>query len=842
MRVVDSSLRSGQGRPSGTATFLLPRRLTSFIGREAELEAASRLLTRVRLLTLTGPGGTGKTRLALHLADAVLDQYADGACFVELASVVEPSLVPTVTIQALDLPETPGRPPIETLKEFLREKHLLLVLDNFEHLLAAGTYLTELLATCAGVTLLVTSRIPLRVSGEQELPVAPLALAAADLRMLSSADRLASVGDAEAVRLFVDRAQAVTPSFTLTEQNASAVAELCRRLDGLPLAIELAAARARLLTPEEIVARLDRAANRSVERMLASGDRERPADAERTEAGRVSPLRFLSAGARDVPARHQTLRDTIAWSYDLLTPDEQALFRRLAIFVGGCTLDAIEAIGSAEVVDRRWALTPDEVLDGVESLIAKSLLRRLDGTAGSRFSMLETIREYGLEQLEQQGELLALRRWHVRYFLALAERAEPALRGPEQVAWMDSLEAEHDNMRAALEWSLGDASAVETTLRLASSLVWFWTGRTHIGEGRRWHERALARAGGSAAARLKALNGVAWLVHFQRDLPAAEQYLREALVLARELGDTWATAWTLQALGRTAYYGGDSPRARALGEESLAVARDLGDDWLTGWVYQLLGLAAYIAGDLTTARVHFESSVAIRRPLGSQEGLGVCLGALGLIALAEGDDLRALQLSREALIAVRQVFRIGVHNMMANFVALAARFGQPHRAVRLAGASARIGTIIAMTLIPMNQRPYDEALAEVHRELDDAAFALAWSEGQALSIDEAIAEALAVEAPSFKAPSQAVTAMASGRRSAIDLTAREAEVLRLIVAGKTTREIAYELSVSTTTVERHITHLYGKIGARGRADATAYALQHGVVAHRDQEHGGSPPP
>jgi non-specific serine/threonine protein kinase len=544
-----------------------------------------------------------------------------------------------------------------------------------------------------------------------------------------------------------------------------------------------------------------------------------------------------------VPARHQTLRDTIAWSYDLLSPDEQVLFRRLAIFVGGCTLDAAVAVGTADVGDRRWSLTPDEVLDGVESLIAKNLVRRLEGATGSRFSPLETIREYGLEQLEQQSELLSLRRWHVLYFLALAERAEPALRGHEQAAWMDRLEAEHDNMRAALEWSLADASAVEATLRLASSLAWFWTGRTHLGEGRRWLERSLARDGGSAAARLKALNGVAWIAHFQRDRPAAEQFLGEALALARELGDTWATAWALQTLGRTAYYAGDAVRARALGEESLALARDLGDDWLTGWIFQLLGLAAYIAGDLATARAHFESSVAIRRPIGAQEGLGVCLQVLGIIASADGDDLRALQLSREGLIAVQQVFRIAVHNGMSNFVALAARFGQLRQAIRLAGASDRIGRIISMTMIPLNQRLYDEALAEVRRQLDDAAFAEAWAEGQALSLDEAVAEALAVEAPSGETPG-AGRVDATGRtdrRSSLDLTEREAAVLRLIVAGKTTREIALALSVSPNTVERHITHLYGKIGARGRADATVYALEHGLTPSPEHGDGGNPP-
>jgi non-specific serine/threonine protein kinase len=810
----------------------LPAQLTSFVGREADLDAATRLLAGVRLLTLTGPGGTGKTRLALQLADRVLDQYPDGACFVPLASIANADLVLTVALEALRLPDARDRPPIEILKDVLHAKQMLLVFDNFEHVLEAGPRLTELLAACPSLTILVTSRIPLRVSGEQEILIAPLALPVHGRRSASAAGLLPAVLASEAVRLFVERARAVAPAFGLAEANAGAVAELCWRLDGLPLAIELAAARTRLLTPEEMVARLSRAALQTSDAPLNAGDQP-PSAGLPGDPGRISPLRFLSAGARDVPARHRTLRDTIAWSYDLLTPNEQALFRRLAVFVGGWTLDAAEAVGAAEVGDRRWALAPDEVLDGVESLIAKSLLRRVEGAAGVRVTMLETIREYGLEQLEGQGELLTLRRWHVRYFLALAERAEPDLRGSEQVAWLNRLEAEHDNMRAALEWGLADSLDTDAALRLAGSLSWFWVSRGHISEGRRWLDRALVRPGESPPARLKALYGIGWLAHFQRDRGVADRYLGEALSLARALDDVWSTAWTLHILGRAAYFQGDSVGAKSRGEESLVVAQAIGDAWLIAWGLHLLGLAAHIAADYARARSHYEASLVLRRQLGCSDGIGLCLSLLSMLAIVEGDNARALQLGREGLIAVRQAFRITVHNVMSNFAALAARFGQPWRAVRLAGAGARIGTTIAVALIPISQRMLDEALAVARRELDGDAYARAWREGQLLSLDEAIAEALAVDAPPAGRPDPAAASAAPRPRGSLDLTEREIEVLRLIVAGRTTREIARALAVSSTTVERHITHLYGKTGARGRADATVYALEHGIAPASD---------
>jgi non-specific serine/threonine protein kinase len=860
-----------EGRPRRPHN--LPGQLTSFIGREAELAVAVELLGHARLVTLTGPGGTGKTRFALQLAVTLLDRFQDGAFFVPLAPVFDPDLVIPTTSQALGVPDTRGRPPLESLKEFLREKRVLLVLDNVEHLLAAGPRLTELLAACPTVTLLVTSRVALRVSGEQELPVAPLALPDLDRQTPRRAPLVETVGRSEAVRLFVERARAVTPGFALTEENAAAVAELCRRLDGLPLAIELAAARSRLLTPASMLALL--AGRPTDARVTTAGSDpagagapalgaaagaapERAAAAGAGPAGvtEVSPLRFLTAGARDVPARHQTLRDTIGWSYDLLTPAEQALFRRLSIFVGGCTLDAAEAIGLADIGDRRWALAPDEVLDGVESLIAKSLLRRLDEPpagrrAGSaerwgqaavepRFTMLETIREYGLERSAQAGELLALRRWHAGYFLELAEQAEPRQRGPEQAAWLDRLEAEHDNLRASMEWSLADPADDQVALRIAGALAAFWVCRGHVTEGRRWLDRALACPGGPPAARLRASHGAGRLAHFQRAAPAARGQLEAALALARELGDSWALAWTLHLLGRVAYFDGDAATARRLGEESLAVAREIGDDWLAGWALHLLALAAHIAAEYPRARELYEASIAVRRPLGYPEGIGICKNLLGMVTYSEGDYVGALQLIRDSLAALRDVGYYAVPTALATAASIAARLGQPWRGVRLAGATAAFSESIDVVAIPLAEEILGPALDLARRGLGDAAYTTAWSEGRALSLDEAIVEALAIETPAAGRSGPTTEAPAAPMAPAapttpgpsipsIELTAREAAVLRLIAAGRTTREIAGELFVSVATVERHITHLYGKIGARGRADATAYALKHGLV-------------
>ncbi|MFN8634534.1 MAG: LuxR C-terminal-related transcriptional regulator [Chloroflexota bacterium] len=829
----------------------LPSQVTSFIGREAELAVAVELLGQARLVTVTGPGGTGKTRFAARVAARLLDQYDDGAFFVGLAPVFDPDVAVATIGQVMGVPDTRGRPPLESLKDFLREKQLLLVLDNFEQLLDAGPRLVEVLVACPAVRMLVTSRVVLRVTAEQELPLAPLSVPDVAGRV-AAADLLAAVERSEAARLFVERARAIAPDFALTEQNAAVVAELCRRLDGLPLAIELAAARVRLFSPESMLARLAGRADRPAGARHGEGSASPP-------AARSSPLQFLTGGARDLPARQQTLRDTIGWSYDLLTPSEQGLFRRLAIFVGGCTLDAAEAVGTAGIGDRRWEMTADEVLDGVESLIAKSLVRRLDGPAGGsgraagrrvlpstepRYTMLETIREYGLERLQASGELLTLRRWHARHFLALAEQAEPGQRGHEQVAWLRRLDAEHDNLRAALEWGLADVTHDEVALRLSGALAAFWMCRGHVTEGRRWLGRALAEAAGSPAARLKAHHGAGRLAHFQRDSLEAWDQLRTARTLAEELGDTWALAWTLHLLGRVAYFDGDASTARQFAEQSLIAAREIGDDWLAGWAIHLLALAAHIDGDFATARACYEESLAVRRPLGHPEGSGIGLNLLGMLTYAEGDYAGALALIRESLVMLRDVGYYAIPTVLATATSIAARLGQHRRAARLAGATAAFSESVDIVPIPLAEGMLSEALALARRSLGDTTYEAAWLAGRTLSLDEAIDEALADDTAAGAAAPSAPVAVPVEERPPSDhdvppaarsagLTEREAAVLRSIAAGRTTREIAAELFVSVATVERHITNLYGKIGARGRADATAFAIQHGLGEGRE---------
>jgi tetratricopeptide (TPR) repeat protein len=402
------------------------------------------------------------------------------------------------------------------------------------------------------------------------------------------------------VQLFVDRARAVKSSFTLTNDNADVVGEICRRLDGLPLAIELAAARSRWLDPHALLSRLDHR------------------------------LQFLTGGPRDLPARQQTLRSTIAWSYDLLDEYEQGAFRALSVFVGGCTLDAAQTVLTSE----------RDTFDEIDSLVTKSLVRSVAAAPGEvRIGMLETAREFGLEQLAWRSELDVLRSRHARYFLALAEQAEPELWGPAAGMWLRRLEAEHDNVRAALEWglTLGGETGRTIALRLAGALASFWWTRDHFGEGFKWLTRVLERSPGRSAARMKALYGAGWLAHFLHDSSEARVMLEESLSIARELQDDWAVAWVLHVLGRVAYFDGDHVRARDLATQSLALAEQLNDDWLVGWALHLLGLAAHICGDFVTADEFYSRSLTIRQRVGHREAEGILYQLMGIAAQRQAD-------------------------------------------------------------------------------------------------------------------------------------------------------------------------------------------------------------
>jgi predicted ATPase/class 3 adenylate cyclase/DNA-binding CsgD family transcriptional regulator len=789
----------------------LPEQLTSFIGREHELADAAAILAESRLLTLTGPGGTGKTRFAIQLAAETADRYVDGLCFVPLASIVDPDLVIPTIVQALGLPDVQGRPAVEVLADHIGAREFLLVLDNLEQVSTAGAALADLLTRCPGCTLLVTSRVALRVSGERELPVPPLDLPTITGSEPDSTGALEQLARSSAVRLFAERARSVRPDFSLTTENAAAVAQICHRLDGLPLAVELAAARIRIFSPESMLIRLG--GNVGTEETPAVGPLRNAPEA----AGR---LQLLTGGSVDRPDRQRTLRNTIAWSYDLLPAEEQSLFRRLAIFMGGFTLESAEAVVTAPVGNQRWSIGVNEVVDGIESLISKSLIRTMEAHGEPRFTMLETIREYGLERLADEGELASLRRWHAGHFLQLAESAEPLLRGREQLAWLDRLQADHDNLRAALGYFSSEDRADSELLRLTGALAWFWPQRGHISEGRRWLALALDHPGHTEQ-RLKALYGAAWLAHIQQDGASAEGQLAEALPIARGLGNKWAEAWVLHLMGRARYFEDDADAATRLGEQSRAVAESVGDRWLVGWAVHLLALAAHIRNDLDAAWDNYTRAIEIRQEIGFLEGEAICLHLKGLAAFRRGDHMLALELVRSG---VTQLRRLGtpwtVHNGLATWAALINALGDPERAVRLLGAVDAFSAAIDVAPIPLAAENIAETTAAARSSLGAADFERAWKAGRGLSIDQAIDDALGLQVPD--------SAPESAEPERGGLSPREHTVLQQLVTGATTREIADSLVVSVATVDRHLTHIYTKLGVRGRAEAIAWALCNGV--------------
>jgi predicted ATPase len=732
-----------------TPTSNLPVQRTGFVGREREVEAARDLLLRgnVRLVTITGPGGIGKTRLALQVASGLVERFPGGIHFVPLSSLSDPGLVPSAIAQSLGIREAGGQSPLQILKESFQESMrapMLLLLDNFEHLMQAASGVAELLAFGPNIQIMVTSREALHLYGEHEFPVLPLAMPDAQAVL-----PLEALLQYPAVALFVQRAALVRPDFELNAINACAVTEICAKLDGLPLAIELAAARVKVLSPSAILSRL------------------------------TSRLQLLTGGSRDMPQRQQTLRAAMDWSYDLLSPAEQKLFRRVSVFVGGCNLEGVEA-----VCDIQSDLEMD-LLDGMASLVDKNLVRQIEQPSGeSRFRILQTIREYALEKLAVCGEEALTRRAHAAYCLVVAEEEATEKSGVEAAAWEESFELEHDNFRAALEW-LTQTGDVEWGLRLGSALFRFWEVRELLAEGRDRLGRLLKLPGAIAHAklRMRALFAAGVLAAVQGDYDAAEALIHESQDIALELGDKTAIAVSLNALGSFARNRGDLSPARILFEGSLELWRDLGDlqavaralsnlanvlkmqgDFerarslyseclgifrnlgdLTGlaWSLNYQGDVAREQGDSEAAQALYEKSLAIFREAGDRWGIAGTLADLGNLLREVRSYPRTLELYRESL----RLFQVlnhkrGIARLLECFAITGAAQCHAERSLRLAGAAAALRRGIGVPLTKAEQAKLEASLDAARRLLSNAAGASAWLEGWNMSFQKVVEELL----------------------------------------------------------------------------------------------------
>ncbi len=810
----------------------VPAPLNALIGRAAELTALRCLLAGddVRLVTLTGPGGVGKTRVALALAAGVDAAQAGSVAFIPLAPLSDAALVLPAIAEHLAIHES-ELTPLHALIARLRDRRCLLVLDNFEQLRAAAPLVTDLLLACPGLRVVATSRRRLGLSGEHEFPVSPLAVAA------SQQATLEELGRVPAIQLFVARAQAAAPAFTLTDANARQIGEICQRLDGLPLAIELAAPRTRLLSPAALLSRLSHR------------------------------LHLLTGGPGDAPARLQTMRQAIAWSDDLLAPPAQELLRRLAVFAGGFTLEAADAISTASPEQRGNENAPPTTLDLVGTLVDESLLQIAEQADGERrFGMLETVREYALERLAAAGEEPATRRRHALHYVNLVERADPWQAAPQ--VWLNDVQAEHDNLRAALTWSL--TNDPEMALRLAGGLWRFWSQRGHWTEGRGWLTQALAAGpDASPAIRAAALGGAGTLADEQGDFAQANRLLEESLALGRQTGDERRAARALRSLGIVASNQSEFDRAVAHFSDALVRLRLIQDQDGIARCLTDLGLVAHRQGDHQRALVHFHEALPLARATGDQMFIAILLSNLGGAYMSAGDWKRGEALTEEALDQSRLIgdqygAAINLYNLadcvqrrgnvtgawdryrdslvlteelgdrkfgsriLDRIAHLLVVSGVPRSAAHLLGAAAAIRREIGDELFPLEVEFVSEAIALARATLGDDAFEAAWNVGGALSPAQILAGPLALTLPPLVDEHQERLR----RMQQLGLTARERDVLGLLAMGWADKEIASSLAITRRTASKYVVSIRAKLHAPSRTAAVSAAYEAGLIQER----------